>query len=138
MRLERQSGKHRILVYGAPKGGKTRLVTSLPYDKWGDAIYVAADMGSEALAGVMPQAIDHLRIEGFDRAGDLHQQAMEIAIKKWAEEKGVGVIVWDTMTQTAQDLLRHYPRIAPVGKRVAHGIGPARIVQADKIGRAHV
>lgn len=109
MRIDSPKSLHRIAVYAVPKAGKSRFVTALPWDTWGDAIYVAADRGSECLDGIMPEDREHLRIEKpMGEPGkpfDMHREACKLASTDWSKEEGVGVVIWDTMSQTAQDIL---------------------------------
>jgi hypothetical protein len=119
----------RIALYSEPKKGKTRLMTSLPWGHpmWGDrAVYVAWDAGSAALEPVQledrphlhrvtpstkvvkkvvidpetkkPTTVDELQFDPLE-------EAVTIAKYPWAKE-GFKTLLWDTMTATAEDLLR--------------------------------
>jgi len=103
------------MVYAPPKSGKTVFTTSLPFDRWGDCVYVAADRGSEQLLGVRPQAREHIRIEKPEDLphpkGNAMKSATEIATTDWHLKEGFtpekpGVIVWDTLSQTTMDVFR--------------------------------
>lgn len=107
MRVTRdENAKHRVLVYSPPKNGKTSLVTALPYEKWGKAIYIAGDRNAEQLDGVMPDALPHIEVEKADPSKDFWEETFKMATTDWAAE-GFGVVVWDTLTQTAEDLFRY-------------------------------
>jgi len=114
---------------GEPKTGKTRTATSIPWgDYWGEeAMYVAIDEGSDDLerssvlvanrdrlniirpAGTLKKVKqkDGTEIEVFQY--DPHKESFAIASRNWKKEfPKAGVLIWDTMTTTAQDILRAY------------------------------
>lgn len=106
----------RILIYGDPKTGKTRLATSLP-DHFGKLLYVAADPGAESLGPVLAPYRDRIAgvlkpSSGTEPKNNPHHDAFDIATRNWAAEtsrigEGVRTIVWDTMTATALDILSY-------------------------------
>ena len=105
----------RILIYGDPKTGKTRLATSLP-DSWGRVLYVGADAGAESLAPVLATYRNRLVVlkpsGGTDPKSNPHYDAFDIATRDWTKEvgrigEGVKTLVWDTMTSTALDILSY-------------------------------
>ena len=113
MRIAAPPSLHRICVYAHPKAGKSRFVTSLPWDTWGDAIYVAADQNAECLDGVMLEDRKHLRIEKpVPATGEPmpFRDAAAIASTDWSKEEGTGVLIWDTMTQTSRDMLAFFAK----------------------------
>lgn len=103
----------RILIYGAPKSAKTRFATALPWgsEGWGQkAVYVAADAGSASLRSVMLPDREHLIVvDPHPESGkyDPLHEATAIATYDW-KAKGASTIIWDTITQTAEDLLQAY------------------------------
>jgi len=109
----------RILIYGAPKTGKTRLATALP---WGEffgkqAAYIAADPNAASLRSVLPADRDHLIVcpipNDPQAKYDPLREAVEAATAKW---EGCSVLIWDTITQTAEDLLEAYARLGNYAK----------------------
>lgn len=101
----------RIIVYGAPKTAKTRLVCSLPWgqEPWGDrALYIAWDPGAANLRSIMPADREHLTViePKAQRKGqkwDPWFVACTLATQAYPDE--VRTIIWDTVTQTAKDVL---------------------------------
>lgn len=101
----------RIMIYGDPKTGKTRLATALP-DSFGDIIYFAADIGSESLAPIITEIRPRIHIvksapskkgEKYDPDAD----AFNFALNDWTKEfPNARTIIWDTLTQTAWDVLQ--------------------------------
>ena len=106
----------RVIIYGAPKSSKTRLATSLPWGpKWGEkAIYVAADPGSSSLRSVLlPDRAHLVPVVPRPETGSydpLHEAVM-IATSNWKESHGASTLIWDTLTQTAHELLEAYARL---------------------------
>ena len=100
----------RICIYGPPKSGKSRFATALEYgQRWGKkAAYVCADSQSENMRSILPQYRDNLvrvRLPGTDPL----EEAVEVAVKDWSKvDAEIGTIVWDTLTTTSKNLLRHY------------------------------
>lgn len=109
----------RILIYGSPKSAKTRLATALPWGpKWGDkAIYVAADPGAGSLRSVLlgdrPRLVPVIPRPdvGNGTPYDPLHEAVSAAVANWKETHGAGVLIWDTLTQTAHDLLEAYAKL---------------------------
>lgn len=110
MPLERvtpTSTPERILIYGDPKTGKTRLSTSLP-ETFGDIIYFAADPGSESLASVLESHRQRVAQVVKSRGPDPDKDAFEFALTDWRKEfPKAGTLVWDTLTATSLDILNH-------------------------------
>lgn len=116
--------KHKVLLYGVPKTGKTRLATSLPWEDeatWGkQALYFSWDAGSDSLSSVRLKDREHLIVvvpemkevkKGLEivLTFDPHQEAHFMATRDWKKEfPDVGTIIWDTATDTAEKLLRAY------------------------------
>lgn len=118
----------RIGLEGEPKTGKTRFATALPWgDYWGEqAIYVAADPGSDDLATssvleenrgrlivVKPSyTTKKIRLKNEEVeivAYDPHKEAFAIASRNWRKDfPEAKTIIWDTMSQTARELLYAY------------------------------
>lgn len=105
----------RILIYGSPKSGKSRLATALPWGEfWGEkAAYIAADPNAQSLRSILLPDREHLtpvvlRSEG--KPYDPLHEATAAAIHDWKAE-GCGTLIWDTMTATAQDLLLSYAKL---------------------------
>lgn len=99
----------RVLIYGAPKTGKTRFATSLPA-RWGEVIYVAADPTSERLDSILPALQSRLHVVGSrPKAGEPYNprtDAFVMAQENWrARFAGAKTIVWDTITATGWDIL---------------------------------
>lgn len=107
-----QSLPERILIYGDPKTGKTRLATSLP-DRFGDILYFAADPGSESLSSVLRLYRHRLVVvkPGPDPSKpnqkyDPDVDAFTFALFDWSKELPlVRTVVWDTLTATSFDIL---------------------------------
>lgn len=122
--IQPEAAKHRVLIYGVPKSGKTRLSTSLPWDNpevWGEkALYFAWDAGADSLSSVRLEDRKHLitvvpEMTEIKRGKETiltfnpHQEAHFMATKDWRKEfPNVGTIIWDTATDTAEKLLRAY------------------------------
>lgn len=113
MKLVKQADlKYRILGYGTPKAGKTRLMCAFP-EEWGRAAYIAADPEAERLDSVLPVHRD--RIDVFkpvygDSSLAVLTENTAIATGDW-KQNGYGVLIWDTMTYTAMDLLDEYAKL---------------------------
>lgn len=107
----------RILIYGAPKSAKTRFATALPWgsELWGEkAVYVAADAGSASLRSVLMSDREHLVVvDPLPESGvyDPLHEAVGIATYEWSKH-GASTIIWDTLTQTAEDVLGAYARLS--------------------------
>lgn len=101
----------RILIYGDPKTGKTRLATSLT-ERFGNLIYFAADPGSEGLASVLQPKKGQIHIVASapepGKKYDPIDDAFQIAIMDWSKEyPNAKTLVWDTMTATSMAVLQH-------------------------------
>lgn len=109
----------RVGLYAAPKTGKTRLSTALPWDtpRWGSrAIYVPTDPGAEELGSVLSENRERLicvkpepKTLGGKVVYDPLAEAVEIATHDWQKDfPDVRTLIWDTMTQTSRELLSAY------------------------------
>lgn len=122
MKIVEQIGHalERILIYGAPKVGKTRLATSLPWgDYWGErAILVTADMpksedmsaedaAASSLKPVLDANKDRLIVVVPDGNPNWMEEAVAIARGSY-KQPGVKTLIWDTMTETSKRILRFY------------------------------
>lgn len=114
-------GGRSIGVTGIPKGGKTRLVAAAmrawPEEFGESAIYVAADPKSQSLDSILPADRKRLvvvlpkpedpgkRLIGRDYSP--WTEAVAVATFNYLEQyPDVRTIIWDTMTQTARDILQ--------------------------------
>lgn len=119
----------RLIVYGRPGFGKSRLALALPdTEQWGDILYYAADEGSEDLASVLPQYVFHkdgsrrihvLRPDDGEEGSDSPiMNFNEFAYRDWRKEsytdpdtgkevslKNVKTLVVDTFTKIAYDVI---------------------------------
>lgn len=119
----------RILIYGDPDTGKTRLATSLPAT-FGDILYYAADPGAEALKSVLERNRSRIvRFRSKPIAGKPHDPVGDAYTFATTADWGTKfpkakTLVWDTMSQTSIDILQ---RIADQGqfsdKHIAIGSG---------------
>lgn len=116
--------KLKCALVGEPKYGKTRFATSLPWDEMGErAVLVAWDEAEDPLAPVLLENREHVisispspKIVRDKVIFDPHKEAIAIATKPWATGFTEGDIVvppcqtliWDTMTETARNLLAAY------------------------------
>lgn len=101
----------RVLIYSNPKCGKTRLACSYP-EEWGKGVYVAAEPCSEDLGPVQFELRKRLMVikplpEDPKKKIDPLFEAVAIANKDWSAD-GYGVLIWDSLTSTAIDLLAAY------------------------------
>jgi AAA domain-containing protein len=99
----------RVLIYGDPKSGKTRLATSLP-SEFGEAIYVAWDPGTEHLGPVLEAHRPRLHViqsvPDGKTAYSPDVDAFAIALHDWrGEYPNVRTLIWDHITATAEDCL---------------------------------
>lgn len=96
----------RILIYGAPKTGKTRFATSLP-ERFGRIRYFAADPGSERLDSVLLPYRPRIAVtQSTPEPGKPYNprlDAFTVARNAWEEE----TLIWDTLTETGRTLLTY-------------------------------
>jgi hypothetical protein len=135
----------RILIYGDPKTGKTRLATSLT-GRFGDILYVASDPGADGLASVLGNYRDRIRCVSPATAtptvqDNPHRDAFLIACNDWigkppVEWKGkepIRTIVWDTMTATASDILSYVATSGQFSDKAHIGLGQPGGVEHQKL-----
>jgi hypothetical protein len=138
----------RILIYGDPKTGKTRLATSLT-QRFGDALYVAADPGSDGLASVLSNYRARLRVVSASYpAGkpatptdNPHKDAFVVACQdwvgkqpeEWSGKEPVKTLIWDTMTATAQDILSYVATSGQFSDKAHIGLGQPGGVEHQKL-----
>lgn len=109
----------RMVIYGDPKKGKTRLATSIPWGgRWGEKwAYVAWDAGSGELSSVLPYNRDHLLVVTPETKTmkdpktkedklvfDPLEEAVKIARHDWRAEGCTGLI-FDTLSVFSEQLL---------------------------------
>lgn len=103
---EVQDRIERILVYAVGGEGKTRFVTSLPEEPFGEMIYIALDEGSENLDSVLPEyrkRIHVYRPEWKDPLVD----AAEIASTDWQKRHPKAkTIIIDTLSNWSYRVLQ--------------------------------
>lgn len=118
----------RILIYGDPKTGKTRLATSLT-PRFGDIIYFAAEPGSEFLTPVIPTY--RSRIHLVKPSGDdADKDAFTFAINDWKKEfPNARTIVWDSLTATSLSILSYIADKGQFSESKHIAIGADRYVQ---------
>ena len=103
---EQPSRLERILIYGDPKTGKTRLATSLT-PRFGDIIYFAAEPGAEFLTPVLSKYRSRIHLVK-PSGNDPDKDAFTFCLNDWKKEfPSANTIVWDSLTATALDLLRY-------------------------------
>jgi len=103
----------RILIYGDPKIGKTRLATHLP-ERFGSAVYVAFDPGSASLPSTAPSYAARLKVlepvpDATGRTAP-DEDAFNLALTDWKAkypEDNIRTLIWDTMTATATACLSY-------------------------------
>jgi hypothetical protein len=106
-----QAAFRRIMIYGNPKGGKSRVATSLP-DHYGEILYYAADPGSESLAPILNKYRPRIHVikslpSVAGQMPDPDADAFTFALNDWSQKYPLAkTIVWDTLTQTSQDMLQ--------------------------------
>jgi hypothetical protein len=110
--------KEKILIYGDPKTGKSRLSLELPQDYFGKIAYCPWDPGSEALASLPLAHRDNVCVVEVDRRDPL-ESAVEMASYAW-EKDGFGTLVWDTLSWTSHELLKFYANTAVFSSK--HGV----------------
>jgi len=101
----------RILIYGAPKVGKTRFATALT-GRFGEAVYFAVDPGAERLDSVLTGYRSRLHVvQSRPKVGEVYdprKDAFIIAQEDWTKQfPGVKTLIWDTLTITSQSILAH-------------------------------
>ena len=115
---EQPRSYRRFGLYGPPKIGKTRLVTSLPWGSefgWGNkAAYVAWDPGSDdwEMSPVLISDREHLimaKPEPEEVRGKLlldpYETAIELACMDWRKvDPEIETLIWDTMTSTSENM----------------------------------
>lgn len=104
-----QMSLERILLYGAPKVGKTRAALALP-ERFGNIVYFAADPGSERLDSVLPGYRHRIHpitsTPGDSGRYDPRLDAFAFAQERWMERYPLAkTIVWDTFSFTTQQIL---------------------------------
>lgn len=136
----------RILIYGDPKTGKTRLATSLT-ERFGDFVYVAADPGANALSSVLEKYRERARCVSLTTNGlptvqdNPHRDAFLVACndwigsppKEWQGKDKVRTIVWDTMTATASDILSYVATSGQFSDKAHIGLGQPGGVEHQKL-----
>lgn len=122
MKIGHQTANERVIIYGDAKTLKTRLATALPWGgMWGEkAIYIAADLNAINLRSVLTVDKEHLvPVEPRPEKGkyDPLAEAVACASRPWVTEyPGARTLIWDTITQTAFDILAHYARLGNYAK----------------------
>jgi len=127
----------RILIYGDPKTGKTRLATSLT-GRFGEILYVASDPGSESASSVLTPYVGRLHCvkpTGGDTAkSNPHVDAFEIATRDWKKDfPEVRTLIWDTMTATALDILQYVATSGQFSQTAHVGLGTPGSVEHQKL-----
>jgi hypothetical protein len=99
--------RERIVIYGGPGTGKSRLALSVPLtDKWGEVLYFAADSGTKFLQFLSPAK--RARVHVFEGQGDDAQQNFqEFCMHDWRKDfPKAKTIIIDTYTKVAEDTLQ--------------------------------
>lgn len=139
----------RILIYGDPKVGKTRLATSLT-DRFGDSLYVASDPGADGLSSVLQQYRSRLRPvsaeypkgKPFTANDNPHKDAFVVACqdwvgpgapKEWAGKAPIKTLIWDTMTASALSILAYVADSGQFSEKAHIGLGQPGSVEHQKI-----
>ena len=139
----------RILIYGDPKTGKTRLATSLTA-RFGDSLYVAADPGSGGLSSVLEGYRSRLRVVSMEyppnkplsATDNPHKDAFLVACndwigagapKEWGNTPPIKTLIWDTMTATAQDILSYVAMSGQFSDKAHIGLGQPGGVEHQKL-----
>lgn len=138
----------RILIYGDPKTGKSRLATSLT-ERFGDSLYVAADPGSDGLSSVLsayrprlrPVSMQYPKGVAHTVADNPHKDAFVVACNDWiglAQPKEWGptnlnTLIWDTMTATAADILSYVATSGQFSDKAHIGLGQPGGVEHQKL-----
>lgn len=122
----------RILIYGDPKTGKSRLSTSLP-DSFGNIGYFAADPGSESLNSILGAYRSRITVIKPGPAAptdkyDPDQDAFAFALHDWRSE-GMGTLVWDTLTATSLEILNHLADSGAFSEKRHISIGNPKLPQ---------
>lgn len=139
----------RILIYGDPKTGKTRLATSLT-PRFGDALYVASDPGSDSLSSVLnayrprirPVSMEFPKGKPLTATDNPHRDSFHIACNdwigsgvpaEWAGKPPIKTLIWDTMTATAQDILAYVATSGQFSQSAHVGLGAPGSVEHQKL-----
>jgi hypothetical protein len=136
----------RILIYGDPKTGKSRLATSLT-ERFGDILYVAADPGSSGLSSVLEKYRTRCRVLTGGNANppsvqdNPHKDAFLVACNdwigkppvEWVGKPSISTIVWDTMTATASDILSYVATSGQFSDKAHIGLGQPGGVEHQKL-----
>ena len=139
----------RILIYGDPKTGKTRLATSLT-GRFGDSLYVAADPGADGLSSVLSAYRDRLRVvsteypaaKQYTPTDNPHKDAFVVACqdwigasrpKEWSSRDPIRTLIWDTMTATASDILSYVATSGQFSDKAHIGLGQPGGVEHQKL-----
>jgi hypothetical protein len=102
----------RILIYGPPKAGKSRLAAAASRAGFGPKLgYVCADPPADMLSSIC--AADHGNVLPIEPRPEVKDGKMPrydplkeaVACATWPWEDEVGTLVWDTLTSTGDELL---------------------------------
>lgn len=96
--------KERIIIYGAPGVGKSRLALSLT-KRFGKILYYAADNNSEFLDSISREKAKNVIVIKSDGDGPI-ENFSEFALHDWKSEfSDVGTLVVDTYTTVMQQAI---------------------------------
>jgi len=139
----------RILIYGDPKTGKTRLATSLT-ERFGDSLYVAADPGADGLSSILQPYMSRLRVvsteypkgKPYTPTDNPHKDAFVVACqdwvgpgapKEWTGKEPIRTLIWDTMTATSLAILAYVADSGQFSEKAHIGLGQPGGVEHQKI-----